>query len=270
MPIEMTTGGRIAQTSSKGNQEKRRENGRWYKLDQFGYEGLAETVASALLTRSNAGELGFSFVPYRTEKIRVRGRVRSGCCSPDFRQEGEAILTLADLFTKGIGPSWQKDAARLPNIRSRIEWIAEQTARMTDLENFGVYLTFLFEVDMLFGNEDRHLNNIAVLRRGEGFAYCPLFDFGAGLLSNVRDYPLDADPAAHIRQLRALPLGTTFTRQVRAAQAVYGRQLQWNAVPADIEEVLTDALEAYSERDAAYIADRVKTCIRTQRKKLGL
>ena len=48
---------------------------------------------------------------------------------------------------------------------------------------------------MLFGNENRHLNNIAVLRRGEGFDYCPLFDFGAGLLSNTRDYPLDLSPA---------------------------------------------------------------------------
>ena len=60
---------------------------------------------------------------------------------------------------------------------------------------FWPVLTLLFEADMLFGNENRHLNNIAVLRRGEGFDYCPLFDFGAGLLSNTRDYPLDLSPA---------------------------------------------------------------------------
>lgn len=37
MAIKLTTGNRIAETSSKGNQEKWREDGRWYKLDLFGY-----------------------------------------------------------------------------------------------------------------------------------------------------------------------------------------------------------------------------------------
>lgn len=38
MPMKLTTKSRIAETSSKGNQEKWSENGRWYKLDLFGYE----------------------------------------------------------------------------------------------------------------------------------------------------------------------------------------------------------------------------------------
>ena len=42
MSIRLTTGSRIAETSSKGNQEKWLADGRWYKLDLFGYEGLAE------------------------------------------------------------------------------------------------------------------------------------------------------------------------------------------------------------------------------------
>ena len=36
--IKRTTGNRIAGTSSKGNQEKWQEDGRWFKLDMFGYE----------------------------------------------------------------------------------------------------------------------------------------------------------------------------------------------------------------------------------------
>lgn len=57
MEIKLSTGNRIAETSSKGNQEKWLENGRWYKLDLFGYEGLAETVSSALLEKTNVEEL---------------------------------------------------------------------------------------------------------------------------------------------------------------------------------------------------------------------
>ena len=121
---------------------------------------------------------------------------------------------------------------------------------------------------MLFGNEDRHLNNIAVLRRGEGFDYCPLFDFGAGLLSNIRDYPLDIDPKAHIRLLRARPLGTTFTRQVHAAQSLYGPQFAWHFTPADLANALAEPLTFYAQRDAAYIAERAAVCVEMQQKKM--
>ena len=47
--------------------------------------------------------------------------------------------------------------------------MADTTRQLTGLDRFGEYLTALFEADMLFGNEDRHLNNIAVLRRDGAF-----------------------------------------------------------------------------------------------------
>lgn len=37
MTIRLVSNEKIAETSSKGNQEKWLEHGRWYKLDQFGY-----------------------------------------------------------------------------------------------------------------------------------------------------------------------------------------------------------------------------------------
>ena len=71
MSIRLTTKSRVAVTSSKGNQEKWLENGRWCKLDQFGYEGLAETVTSSLLAKTNVDLLGFRYVTYRTERLEV-------------------------------------------------------------------------------------------------------------------------------------------------------------------------------------------------------
>lgn len=53
MSIHFVTNERIAETSSKGNQEKWVDGNRWYKLDQFGYEALTETMISQLLERSN-------------------------------------------------------------------------------------------------------------------------------------------------------------------------------------------------------------------------
>lgn len=269
MSIKLTTGDRIAVTSSKDNQEKWLDNGRWYKLDLFGYEGLAETVTSSLLAKTNVEALGFRYVTYRMERLEAHRKTRNGCSSANFLRPGESILTLSDLFRKGVGPDWQRDARRLPSLQGHVRWMTEQVQRLTCLDRFGVYLTLLLQVDMLFGNEDRHLNNIAVLRRGEEFDYCPIFDFGAGLLSNVRDYPMDIEPKALLHQLRARPLNTLFARQVHAAQAIYGPQLECDFTQADLSTALEEPLQFYAERDVPYIRDRVATCIGVQRKKLG-
>ena len=92
MSIRLTTGSRIAETSSKGNQEKWLADGRWYKLDLFGYEGLAEAVTSALLAQTNTGALGFRYVTYRMERMEVHGHIRNGCSSANFLRQGEAKL----------------------------------------------------------------------------------------------------------------------------------------------------------------------------------
>ncbi|WP_455582623.1 hypothetical protein [Dysosmobacter sp.] len=268
MAIKLVTDDRIAETSSKGNQEKWREHGRWYKLDLFGYEGLAETVTSALLAGTNVEDLGFRYVTYRMEKLDVHRRVRLGCSSADFLEPGDAILTVADLLRKGIGPEWQSVVKKQPNLAAKVRWIAERVTELTGLKRFGAYLALLFEMDMLFCNEDRHLNNIAVLRRGESFDYCPIFDFGAGLLSNIRDYPMDVEPKGLLGQLRAKPMDCTFTRQVRAAQAIYGPQLRCNFAEKEIIAALEEPLTYYAQRDVPYLQDRVLCCITTQRKKL--
>ena len=63
MSIHFVTNERIAETSSKGNQEKWVEGNRWYKLDQFGYEALAETMISQLLNTATASKTTRSALP---------------------------------------------------------------------------------------------------------------------------------------------------------------------------------------------------------------
>lgn len=121
---------------------------------------------------------------------------------------------------------------------------------------------------MLFCNEDRHLNNIAVLRRGEGFEYCPVFDFGAGLLSNTRDYPMNLDPKSMVSTIRALPTDCIFTRQVHAAQECFGPQLRCDFTAEDVKDALDEPLSFYARRDVPYTRKRVNVCIDVQRGKL--
>ena len=80
MAIRLVSNEKIAETSSKGNQEKwlDSETNRWYKLDQFGYEALAETLTSRLLEKSNIeADTPFTFVRYQMERLSVHGRERN-------------------------------------------------------------------------------------------------------------------------------------------------------------------------------------------------
>lgn len=258
MTTHFVTNERIAETSSKGNQEKWQDNGRWYKLDQFGYEGLAETVISRLLEHSTIeADTPFCFLRYQMERMNVHGRDRTGCSSGNFLRPGVSIITLSHLFKRMEQPL-MRSLERLSSDKKRIEWLGAETAALTGLTQFPQYITLLFEIDALFLNDDRHLNNIAVLEKDGKFDYCPVFDNGAGLLSNVQLAPMDITPDALVRSAVARPFNTTFNRQVIHAHNLFGSQLRIpRFTEEDIRQELEEPLTYYPERDRGLIADRV-------------
>lgn len=272
MTIQLVTDEKIAETSSKGNQEKWYDqvSDRWYKLDQFGYEALAETVISTVLEQSNIQtDTPFTFVRYHMERLRVHGRERTGCSSKNFLQPGQALITINRLLSSYLGKPLREKLVRLPSDKKRIAYLAEATAELTGLELFPQYLTLLFEVDALFCNDDRHLNNIAVIEQNGKFDYCPIFDNGAGLLSNTQLSPMDILPPALISALQARPFNTTFTRQMNTARSLYGMQLVMpKLITSDIREVLGPVLNYYPQRDRGIMTDRVETCILIRQRKL--
>lgn len=265
LSIRLASNEKIAETSSKGNQEKwlEREENRWYKLDQFGYEGLAETMVSLLLAESNIiRDTAFSFVRYRMERVNVHSRERVGCSSENFLRPGQSLITLNKLLSSYLGEPVGHKLATLPSDRQRIKYIAETTAGYTGLVEFPQYLTLLFEIDALIYNDDRHLNNIAVIEEAGNYSYCPIFDNGAGMLSNTTVCRTDVLPKALISSLRSSPFDMTFIRQRNTARRLYGNQLvapRWSK--ADIYDIVRPLLLYYPERDRATIAERVVACI---------
>ncbi|WP_308588779.1 hypothetical protein [uncultured Oscillibacter sp.] len=270
MMIKLVSDEKIAETSSKGNQEKWFDSttGNWYKLDQFGYEALAETLISLLLEQSNIEtDTPFSFVRYRMERLRVHGRERTGCVSQNFLTPGQSLITVNRLLSNYLGMPLKQKLVQLPSAKRRIAYLAEATAEYTGLLNFPRYLTLLFEVDALFCNDDRHLNNIAVVEQGGKYFYCPIFDNGAGLLSNTQLSQMDIAPKALLTALRARPFNTTFNRQMNTARSLYGKQLVLPIFSAaQIQDVMQPLLAYYPERDCGLIVDRVTACILTRQK----
>lgn len=254
---------KISELSSKGSQEKWLDDGRWYKLDQYGYEALAETLISGLLERSNIEkETPFSFVRYQMERVNVHGCEYTGCSSENFLVPGQSIITLSHLFKRVGNIPLEAILARQPSDKRRIAYLAETTAELTGLELFPQYLTLLFEVDGLFHNDGRDMNNIAVLEQDGKYDYCPIFNNGAGLLSNTQTLSMLIDPKALATFQLAKPFNISFNRQVGAVQSLYGSQLRMPKLTRDeICAELEPLLSYYAERDRIIITTRVRDTI---------
>ena len=266
--IKLVTDKKIAETSSKGNQEKWLENGKWYKLDQFGYEALAEVMTSRILEQSNIEkDTPFTFVRYEMQTVKVHGFQRTACVSRNFLQSGQSIITVNALFRQLSATPLIKQLGKLPSDKRRIAYLARAVSEMTGLADFDKYLALLFEIDALILNDDRHLNNIAVLEENGRFLYCPIFDNGAGLLSNMQILRADIDPKGLMKSLTASPFQMTFNRSLSTSRALFGSVLK---IPQyserELRETLSPLLNDYPQRDRDIIADRVITCIMERQK----
>ena len=236
-----------ARQSSKGNQLKWENAGIWYKADYTGYEGLAEYMISHLLRKSTLEEN--EFVCYELEQIKYGTVIYNGAKSKNFLNEDWQIITLERLFGNFFGESLYKALYRIPEHEERLQFLVQQVERMTGLQNFGIYMNKLLTIDALFLNEDRHTHNIAVLMNGKGgYTYCPIFDNGLALLSDINDYPLDKDVYDYIRRVQAKPFDLDFDVQVEAAEELYGMQLKLSFSRKEISKELKFVTELYGEK----------------------
>lgn len=248
--------------SSKGNQLKWENEGVWYKADYTGYEGLAEYMISHLLKKSTLAE--DEFVCYDLEQIKYGTVIYYGVKSQNFLQGDWQIITLERLFGNFFGESLYKSLYRIPEYRERLRFLVQQVERMTGLQNFGIYMNKLLTIDAFFLNEDRHMHNIAVLMNGAGdYAYCPIFDNGAGLLADTTmDYPVSEDIYKLMDKAQSKTICSDFDEQLDISESLYRMNLKFHFTKNDVTELLACA-EEYPEE----IRNRVRTIIFAQMQK---
>ena len=119
---------------------------------------------------------------------------------------------------------------------------------------------------MLFLNEDRHTHNLAVLMNDKNeFMYCPIFDNGAGLLSDTElDYPLEEDTYKLIDKVKSKTFIESFEEQTEVSEKLYGMNIYFNFNKKDIEDILeSEDAKIYSKEER----DRVKTILFEQMRK---
>ena len=106
----------------------------------------------------------------------------------------------------------------------------------------------LLTIDAFFLNEDRHMHNIAVLMNGKGdYAYCPIFDNGAGLLADTTmDYPLTGDIYTLMEKVQPKTICNAFDEQLDTSESLYKMNLKFRFTKKDVTELLENA-EGYSD-----------------------
>lgn len=232
--------------TSKGDQPKWQLDGKWYKADHMGYEALAEVVVSQLLKQSNVPD----FVEYRPVLIQYQGKEIPGCVSKNFRRKDEMLVSFERLHRTYKGRGLAAALGGINEPQGRIRYTIDFIEQTTGLTGVGKYLTLLLELDSFFLNEDRHTNNLAVIRneKTKEFRLCPIFDNGLALLSDLNDYPLDKDVYDCIRCVRAKPFDLDFNMQVEAAEELYGMQLNLSFSRKEVSKELKFVTELYGEK----------------------
>lgn len=248
--------------SSKGNQLKWENDNIWYKADYSGYEGLSEYIISHLLEKSALTDE--EYVLYDLEKIKYNDIVYNGVRSKNFLRDDWQIITLERLFKQFFGKSLYKAIFTIADTRERLIFLVKQVERVTGLKNFGSYINKLFTIDAFFLNEDRHTHNIAVLMNGDGqFAYCPIFDNGAGLMSDTSmDYPLGRDIYDLIKTSKSKTICSNYDEQLDVSELLYGNNLKFNFTQKDVRKLI-DIVTTYSQEEK----DRVENIIYAQMRK---
>lgn len=244
MPVAKAEKGDVyydsASSSAKGDQPKWFEDNVYYKADMRGYESLSECVISNIIPDVLKYTLRLLLVHH--EYIGDYPGVDIsylGCSSVNFLDTNDILIPLERLHRAFTKKSLAQTLASVPNVKDRIKYTVDFVTEVTELTTFSTYLTKMLEIDALFLNEDRHTNNIVVIYNTQTCKYrlAPIFDNGAALLSDIRDYPLDVDVYQSIQKVKAKPFSRSFDDQLDACEELYGQKLKLSVKKQDLPHI---------------------------------
>lgn len=151
---------------SIGTQTCRQVGNRYYKLDTRGYESIAEVVADELLNCIK----GLEHVPYYLERVKVNGVIKDACYSESIISNSETLISIYDLLDDEDGYFWYSYGEKSPD--ERVRMIVEGILKSTGISSLSM-LSNIVKFDYIIRNEDRHFNNISVIKSKRGVQVFP-------------------------------------------------------------------------------------------------
>lgn len=162
--------------TSEGTQIKFYKDGFWYKMDSNGGEGIAEELASTVLSFSSLTEE--EYVSYESGLINQK----SGCRSRNFLADDEEFITLYRFYQVMTGEKLNEKINILYTPKERADYVLSFFQDALDLD-LTSYFAKIFTLDYIILNEDRHFNNLGIIRSADGtYRKAPIFDNGKSLL----------------------------------------------------------------------------------------
>lgn len=162
--------------TSEGTQVKFYKDNLWYKLDSYGGEGISEELCSQLLSFSSLQSK--EYVSYESGYINHS----KGCRSRSFLADSEEFITLYRFYQLMTGEKLNEKTNILSTPKERADFVVDffRDAIQLDLTN---YFAKIFTLDYIILNEDRHFNNLGIIRSTNGtYREAPIFDNGKSLL----------------------------------------------------------------------------------------
>lgn len=242
--------------SADGMQSKfyNKDNDCWYKQDYLGTEGLSEYVASRLLENSNVEHVEYEPCQFKNNKKSV-----IGCCSKNFLLPGERLISAYELIKNHKGFDIADKTASMPEVFERIKFFVETVVEITDLQEFGQYLTKMLQLDAVTKNDDRHFNNISVIQDKNGhYRFCPIYDNGGAFLSDQYTYGDNLSTEDIYREMDgvlAKPFSTDFDEQMDECEKLYPATL---CLKRNVELDKGMLFYFYSENDIDKVCEMVR------------
>lgn len=247
---------KLNQTTSKGAQIKftNKDHSVWYKLDDLGYEGISEVIASRF---AKCIQLDIPFVTYYPQKFEFDYSTKYGCSSKSFTsgsyEEYSAYLLIEKIYDIDLASVFNT----LNTPKDKIHLVVSCLEKLNGLIDIGKWLSLVLQFDYLILNEDRHLFNILFLYNPEQDFYkpAPLFDNGQSLLSDIKnDYPINMPLEVAIRRVKSKPFSTNFKKQVNAVKDLYNTYLYLPPViELDVSDLYTEYNSKYTDRACAVL-----------------
>ncbi len=162
--------------TSEGTQIKYRKGDYWYKIDNRGCEGLTEYLTSKFLTFTDLKPS--DYILYEQGFINEK----PGCRSKNFLSEGQELVTFYRLFQNESGEDLSQVIGKMDTMEERIRFVTRFIRSIAGID-ITEYMAKVFSLDRIILNEDRHLNNLALIYTGTKFLPAPIFDNGVSLLT---------------------------------------------------------------------------------------
>ena len=257
LPTELSS----LKISSSGMQSKMFDfaSNMWYKQDYLGTEGLSEYVASKLLENS-----GMEHVAYEPCKFMMGNREVIGCKSENFLKPGERLISSYELLESEFHIDIAKEISHIEDVKDRIKFFVDKVVEATGYIEFGSYLTGLLRLDAVTKNDDRHFNNISLIRNEKGeYRTAPVYDNGGAFLSDKYTYGEHLSEERLLDEMNnviAKPFSKNFDEQLDACESLYYSNLVFN------KDVLLDENMLNQYYDKADI-DTVKTMLAQAQRK---